>query len=182
MLVYLFHMGLTAEEISNFLVHRFFLKRIEQQRASRLNNYTETSTFPHFAQGHYQNDKFSKYVDYVLEKSKYNWEEQVREDAWKEFLKSQNITRDPVKQQRIREFMEELEEMDRGRVKKEEEEEEKEERLEDVSRNIEKELRRREEGREVKEEEEKTIWMTEEDIRRFGLRKIPMRIKPCYLE
>ena len=51
------------------------------------------------------------YVDYIMEHSQYTWQQRMLHEAWKEYLK-ENISPEPYRQHMIREFLDDLENMD----------------------------------------------------------------------
>ena len=181
-IMYLIGMGLSHQEIKEFLFRRFFLRQIDIERANRMNFFEDfyqrqpgdpanrplsSSIFPYSSSFPYQENKFTLFADYILYKSKYNWEDRVLHESLREFLKS-NISENAEKQVRIKNLLNELEIMEENDL-------------------IEQEIRRREENirnhhGQAPEEKRKSVWASEDDVERFGLNKIPMRIRPYYIE
>jgi len=127
---YLLRMGMTVDKIMEFMAQRMLLMEIEKERARKINlkEYYQRSSdvqngnnfiqgppnFPHYSTLSSQPDRFSKYVDYVLEKQKYNWQESMFRESYNDYI-TRNSNPQVAKEQRRRQLICELEQMDRDR-------------------------------------------------------------------
>ena len=71
--------------------------------------------FPHYSKFPKHQDKYSNYIDYILAKKSYGWEEQMFHRQLKEEMKS-NISENFDRQMKLRGLLEELETEDRNQI------------------------------------------------------------------